>query len=54
MVWTHRWKELNMSTSYAACSGDAPVPALTVTGGVQWGDVYEYVDAGEWWSSPVA
>lgn len=48
MVWTHRWKQLNMSTSFAACGGDSPVPALTVTGGVQWGDVYDYVDAGEW------
>lgn len=45
LLWTHALRGITTSATFAACAGDAPVPAITSKPGDAWGDVYAVADS---------
>lgn len=43
LIWMHKYKNISINENYTACSGTPSVPAVIVTGGVAWGEVYAAV-----------
>ena len=43
LIWMYNYKNIQIVVNYTACSGDTPTPAVIVTGGVAWGEVYTAV-----------
>ncbi|KAL5464146.1 hypothetical protein EMCRGX_G033115 [Ephydatia muelleri] len=43
LIWMYNYKDIQVIENYIACSGDRSVPAVNVTGGAAWGEVYAAV-----------
>eukprot|EP00048_Salpingoeca_helianthica_P020198 m.5391 g.5391 ORF g.5391 m.5391 type:complete len:588 (-) comp4518_c0_seq1:51-1814(-) len=40
LVWMHKYTGVAVDETFTTCPGDTPQPAVTVTGGTDWGTVY--------------
>ncbi len=47
LLWMHELTGITVHDSYTACPGDVPGPAITVSAGNNWGDVYAVYVAAE-------
>jgi hypothetical protein len=46
VIWTHTWKFFNYTENFTPTGGPASnFPAVTIGPGVQWGELYEFVDS---------
>lgn len=43
LIWMYNYKNIQIVENYTSCAGDAPVPAVNVTGAAGWGEVYAAV-----------
>lgn len=45
LIWLHNMRGVSTTSSFTACPGDTPQPALTAAPGDSWGDAYAAADA---------
>lgn len=46
VIWTHTWKQVNFTENFTPTGGPASnFPAVTVSPGVQWGELYAFVSS---------
>ena len=43
LIWMYNYKNIQIVENYTACPGNSSVPAVIVTGGAAWGEVYAAV-----------